>query len=498
MYFGIEAVYFRLPLFTLDNTLNCCIRLYLLLENLRSCGLSSESPASVIGRGDMALLPMSRRYTGWGNSSAAPSHALVQNLGPSHNVKFHRTTIVSTPTKRMRRPLYWDWVVAAADAGGNAPDASNNPDPYAFASSFYGPGVVFAWYMILLTVTLNIKHDAEHRPNNGLRLSPDLVTLLSYPALAAGHLLVRLADFPPPEHARLFEILLDLFYAVKDGDGANASFFSLPPEDGTVAETPRLVPWVRDASPPSIVAVQHCVGIEGPARVVQNFVLLMLMCVLGTLSCTGRQCLDSSLWTSCWPWGSRRKRRFGIDWVMLLVFAVYFWCCVLLVALVVVGWSARLVQSYIWLMVLGQVCGFQLVFGLLSVGVGWIYLLCSEFLSTSSVWLLLWILAAGPLGFGAFWFWQFLLVFLSGMIVPDTGVSFGELDQVATAVAGAITLAITLFSKTGMGRYIVGKSKTWWRAAKGRVSRGSAEDLLIPLHSTTGGRRGQVGHVHAA
>ncbi len=391
----------------------------------------------------------------------------------------------------MRRPEYWDWVVAAADAGGNTPDAKN-PDPYAFASSFYGPGVVFGWYMILLTAILNIRYDAVHRPSNVLRLSPDLVAVLSYPAIAAGHLLVRLADFPPSERVRLLEILLDLFYEPRAG----APFF-YDPNYGTGAENPRFVPWVRDASPPSIMAVQHGVGIEGPTRVVLNFVVPMLLCMLLfllILLITECQFLHLCFWTFCWPWG-RRKRWFNIGWVGLLVFAVHFWCCVLLITLIAVGWSASLVSSYILRMVGGQVWGLIWVFVLLVMCCTGPCVVWWEFWLTTSVWRPFWILLAVSFGGGGFYFSQILLVVLRDVIVPDTGVSFGELDQVATAAAGVITFLITLFNTTGIGRYIVGGLETWWRAATGRVSRESVE--VLPLHSTARSG-GQVGRGHAA
>ena len=45
--------------------------------------------------------------------------------------------------------------------------------------------------------------------------------------------------------------------------------------------------------------------------------------------------------------------------------------------------------------------------------------------------------------------WRSLPFALSVTVVPNTGVSFGDLDQAATAVAGAVTLVNTVSDTTG-------------------------------------------------
>jgi hypothetical protein len=348
----------------------------------------------------------------------------------------------------MRHPEYWDWVLAAADAA--------DQDPYALASSFYGPGIVFCWYMIALSVFFKLTDDARRCPGRSLRLSPDLVTLLLYPAIAAGHLLVRLAEFPPAERRRLVEILLDLALAA----GA--------------PKNPHFVSWLGGAGAPSVAAFQHGVSVEGPARVVQNFVFVVLTALF----------LDA-------------VHRGDRGWVTRLVFAVFWWCCLLLAVLLAVGSSFASVCLYVLLATGGQTTSCLLLMFVFALGFAMpvrVYPVFRELRSVfHRVFLALAVVVVGIIPLICFV--RLLPVVLSATIVPDAGVGFGDLDQVATAVAGFMTFGMTLWSTTGIRPQIVGRWKTWWKAARGYVSRGSAEDL--PLYSTaevTGG--GHLGRAY--
>jgi hypothetical protein len=357
----------------------------------------------------------------------------------------------------MRRPEYWDWVLDSNNA------RQDNPDPYAFASSFYGPGVIFSWYMVLLAVLVQHIDDAvhDHRPGGRIRFSAELFAVLCYPAIAAGHLLVRLTEFPQAERSKVLEILLD-----------------------TVMGVGALHPILGDPSPrpPSVTAFQHAVGIEGPVRVVQNFVVPIIYALLiASLEVPG---------TCGWPFG-RGRWWLRTGWVGWLVFAVYWWCCLVLLALGAVGWNSVYLACYIPFVFAGQLVCVGDIWASFFSGLWVVVFMLLGYVAvrTADIGYFIGIcvvIMAVPFAYCSSITWPPLPTVLFTFIVPDTGVSYGELDQVATAVTGVVTLMVALWNATGLQAH-KRQLQRWWRATIGHGSGGSVEDL--PLESATDGNQ---------
>ncbi|KAK4238310.1 hypothetical protein C8A03DRAFT_33653 [Achaetomium macrosporum] len=194
---------------------------------------------------------------------------------------------------------------------------------------------------MLLSVLVKLLDDADHRPQSGIRFSAELFALLSYPAIAAGHLLVRLAELPPAQRSHLFVVLLDLALPPQKGK-SDALYFHIktePDADGT-EDASLFDSWGGSGcGRPSITAFQHGVGIEGPTRAVQNFVVLVLWTLFAVFLIGERP-------EYCgWPW-DRARWWLRTGWVGWLIFAVYCWCCLLLIALAAVGRSPGELACY--------------------------------------------------------------------------------------------------------------------------------------------------------
>ncbi|KAK3306293.1 uncharacterized protein B0T15DRAFT_526881 [Chaetomium strumarium] len=281
---------------------------------------------------------------------------------------------------------------------------------------------------------------------------------------------MRLVEFPRAEEgSHLFRILLNLAldrnaaWDTSGTEGEPVFYGTLGPES--------------QSSAPSIAAFQRGVGIDGPLRVVLNFVPGALFVVLPVYLCCDRP------ETYGWPW-QRSEWWLRPGWTSRLVIAVHCWCCLLLIALAAVGWN------------LGELAAYVAIFVVLGDFIRIIYIGLSIWMGCAALALFVWTwtLRRSPVAIclfllaswmGVCWGWASsgLPIFLS-QVVPVTGVSFGELDQVATAVAGVITFVITLSDSTGLQRH-KRRLKGWWRATMGRGSGGTAEDL--PLHSVTDG-----------
>ena len=67
------------------------------------------------------------------------------------------------------------------------------PDRLALVSSLYGPGTVTSWYLTVLSVVLSWLLHPRKRTSDSI--DADLITVLTLPAIAAGHLLYQLRQY---------------------------------------------------------------------------------------------------------------------------------------------------------------------------------------------------------------------------------------------------------------------------------------------------------------
>jgi len=407
----------------------------------------------------------------------------------------------------MRRPEYWSWILSAASQGSvENGNGNEEPSPYILASSFYGPGVILSWYFICISFLIKFIMDVDNphrhrlrlqgRSSGNIRFSPDFFATLLYPAIAGGHLLVLLKRFPvqQQEREKLMVMLIDMVLSTgapppsspatgADGqnNNNNAKFSSWGAHGATAA-----------ATPPSIEAVQHAIAVEGPVRVLQNF--LFVSATLLTAVCLRDGSLKSVAWLWCRGRWWRHTGPAGWLW-----FAVYWWSCLAMLILIAVGGVGSFVIPYFFLILVGQVV---VLYGLVVIAIGGCAL--PYFAITS--------LAhgefAGLVGFVmiaaiAFQLLQYMPDMLSVFIVPDTGVSLWELDQIATAVGGLAGLVITALRETPEGQKVVQKVKNWWevnvterKRSRGTQSRTSPRLETLPLQLVRDPEQGQLGRVN--
>ncbi|RKK80107.1 hypothetical protein BFJ68_g17387 [Fusarium oxysporum] len=69
---------------------------------------------------------------------------------------------------------------------------SSARNPFELTSSFYGPGVVGCWYLVL--ISLVISSHSSRQPK--LEVSNDLIGAAIYAAIAAGDILVKFTTYP--------------------------------------------------------------------------------------------------------------------------------------------------------------------------------------------------------------------------------------------------------------------------------------------------------------
>lgn len=70
----------------------------------------------------------------------------------------------------------------------------NMSDRYLLVSSFYGPGSVGCWLFTVASVVIAWTLNRRHRVKD--TITNDLLATLTYPVVAAGHLLLQVRDFP--------------------------------------------------------------------------------------------------------------------------------------------------------------------------------------------------------------------------------------------------------------------------------------------------------------
>ena len=171
----------------------------------------------------------------------------------------------------------------------------------------------------------------------------------------------------------------------------------------------------------------------------------------------------------------------------------------MLILLAVGGGTGPFVIPYFFLILVGQVV---VLYGIVVIAIGGCVL--PYFAITS--------LAhgefAGLVGFVmiaaiAFQLLQYMPDMLSLIIVPDTGVSFWELDQIATAIGGLAGLAITALRETPEGQKLVQQVTNWWevnvterKRPRGTQGRTSPRLETLPLQLVRDPEQGQLGRVN--
>jgi hypothetical protein len=75
-----------------------------------------------------------------------------------------------------------------------ATDGPDTPDLYSLVSSLYGPGATVCWYLTVLSCLASWTLHPKKRVSGSI--DPDFVALLTFPTVAAGHLISQVYGFP--------------------------------------------------------------------------------------------------------------------------------------------------------------------------------------------------------------------------------------------------------------------------------------------------------------
>jgi len=140
-----------------------------------------------------------------------------------------------------------------------------NPEFYDKASSLYGPGAIYCWLLLLVSVILSwVFHDRISDDKAGPGMSNDLWAVLAYPAFAATDALVEAMKLRGIEHRALAYFCLRFPEVELNGfDEFNHTQLDL-----------------RDKVPPEILSLgQRTIDLTGPASVCYLFLPLFFTTV---------------------------------------------------------------------------------------------------------------------------------------------------------------------------------------------------------------------------
>ncbi|KAI6754134.1 hypothetical protein HG530_013310 [Fusarium avenaceum] len=296
-----------------------------------------------------------------------------------------------------------------------------NPEFYDNASGLYGPGAIYCWYMLLVSVVASWSfHQAGHGSLKDLGLSSDLIGGLAYPVFAATDLLVQSIRMRGMDHRAV--AILCLRYPKDELDDYG-------PFDDVEIDLHRIPSDILDFG-------QHVVDITGPLTICYTattflFILYMFFCYSVDLD------------------GKRDWRPIpAVRWVIYVVYGY------ILLILTVFHLSLDNRSASFFIFFMETVIPGEIIMGYLSILTTTIILIWSlamlvwavvdkdrgqaiEALKNIGCALCLMILLASP---------PMLLVCLKELsTMPDLGIRVSERDQLATLIVGVFTLSLTLF-----------------------------------------------------
>lgn len=293
-----------------------------------------------------------------------------------------------------------------------------NPEFYELASGLYGPGTIYCWYLLLVSVVINwFFHEKDDGGYRRPGVSNDLLAALAYPTFAATDALIHAMGFLGRQYRALAIFCLRMPKVYLNGF---ATF------NDTQID-------LRLPIPPEVLSLgQYAIEIGGPLPVCYTF-----MAVVFSLACLYLMGLKEeffwhptkwAIWLACVSYGyvfliltifHLSLGDFGISMVLIMYEAILpfmlfilFALCTL-VALSALGVIGMLGESLV------QRNSTKLVEALKGVG--------------------------ACLVIGALAGYMIFCVYANGIpLIPDVAVSIREKDQVAALIGGIVTLCFTL------------------------------------------------------
>lgn len=293
-----------------------------------------------------------------------------------------------------------------------------NPEFYKLASGLYGPGTIYCWYLLIISVIINwLFHEKDDKGYRRPGVSNDLLAALAYPTFAATDALIHSLRILRIEYRALAIFCLPFSKVELNGFGT----FNHTQLD------------LRLPVPPEIVTLgQHAIDLGGPLPVCYTFMFMVFM--LGFSYFVGMK--DQFCWEPT-TWGKR------------LVCATYGY---VFLALTIFHFSLGDIGISIFLFMYEAVLPFMLLVLFLFCAsvplstLGWIVALTESYKERDMK-----IMLDGLKGFGG-------CVFLAAMtgfmifsvkanvapLIPDVGVSISDRDQIAALIGGIVTLCFTV------------------------------------------------------
>jgi hypothetical protein len=284
-----------------------------------------------------------------------------------------------------------------------------NPEFYKLASGLYGPGTIYCWYLLIISVIINwLFHEKDDKGYRRPGVSNDLLAALAYPAFAATDALIHSLRILRIEYRALAIFCLRFSKVELNGFGTfNHTQLNL-----------------RLPIPPAIVTLgQHAIDLGGPLPVSYTFMFMVFILEFAYFA--------SMEYQFCWEpttWGKR------------LVCVTYAYVFLGDIGISIFLFLYEAVLPFM-LLVLFLLCA------LVPLGtLGWIIALTESYKERDMK-----IMLDGLKGLGG-------CMFLAGMtgfmifavkvneipLIPDVGVSISDRDQIVALIGGIVTLCFTV------------------------------------------------------
>ncbi|CAJ0551263.1 Ff.00g111930.m01.CDS01 [Fusarium sp. VM40] len=296
-----------------------------------------------------------------------------------------------------------------------------NPEFYDNASGLYGPGTIYCWYMLLVSVVASWSfHQADHGSLKDPGLSSDLIGALAYPVFAATDLLVQSIRMRGMDHRAI--AILCLRYPKHELDAYG-------PFDNVEIDLHHIPLDLLNFG-------QHIVDITGPLTI--RYTATSFLFLLYILFCSSMDLGGTRYW----------KPIPAVRWVMYTVYG-YILLILAVFHLSLDNWFASFFLFY-----METTLPAEIIMAYVSTFTITIALIC--FLA-----MLVWAVIGKDRGqaiealkaIGCVLYFMILLAMPSMMVLrwnelgamPDLGIRVSERDQLATLIVGVFTLSLTFF-----------------------------------------------------
>lgn len=285
----------------------------------------------------------------------------------------------------------------------------NNPEAYKLASSLYGPGSVYGWHLVLLSVLLNwIYYNKDDKGYFRPGMSTDLLAAVLYPVIAAIDLIVLSIRLAKVEHVSK---ALNCLY---------------------LAETHHIELDGKDMPEAIITFGQRIIEITGPLAICYEFLLLSIIVYwTGSRKFGGPSPIGQPTKPARWFLST------SLAVVLLALISFQFSLDNVGHGLLIIMAKFCLILNFYLFLGAVVMCGLPAVLGF-GCGVAAIVYRSWKGGVTALVFLI-------GYGFGGYMLWCERYFERSGsyFIVPDLGFELSDKDQLAALLVGALTLLYT-------------------------------------------------------